>query len=84
MSKLDAFLIVVIGFMFAFTITDIILTCCGIYLSTELERCAFTYFLGECGVCGMIKVSADVQKAIMERKNALEDRKYYEDKGDKK
>lgn len=83
MNKLDKFLVFNIAFMVLFTITDIILTCFGIYLSVTLEQCAFTYFLGECGITGLIKISSEVETSLRARREMLEDRAYYESKENK-
>lgn len=72
MKKLDIYLISIISFMILFTITMIIVFCVKGHLPDTLIQMAFTYFLGECGVCGVIKAIQTIRETKVDKQNPSE------------
>lgn len=62
MKKMDYYLISVIVFMMIFTVTMVIMFYIKGYIPDTLVQMAFTYFLGECGVCGIIKAVQTIRE----------------------
>lgn len=70
MKKLDLYLISIIVFMALFTIAMIIIFCIKGFLPDTLIQMAFTYFLGECGVCGIIKAFNTYKETKIQKNSA--------------